>query len=165
MIHSGRLHGFAQLARELVRWARAEPADAAHEATTALSLVSRLYAAALTLELVEVDGESAEPTRIDHAGWQAAYRRFGALPIGYYSVVFHPLLVPAEEPMTGDLADDLADIYRDLLDGLELYDRGFLSDAQWQWAFGFRAHWGKHAVSALAALHEWATTSGALRVS
>jgi hypothetical protein len=52
------------------------------------------------------------------------------------------------------LSDDLADICLDLEDGLALRRNGVRrNDFLWQWRFDFRAHWGRHAVSALAAIH------------
>lgn len=55
------------------------------------------------------------------------------------------------------LWDDLADIYRELHDGLALWRIG-ISDSQaeaaWQWRFGFEAHWGYHLVNAIATIHE-----------
>jgi len=59
------------------------------------------------------------------------------------------------EAISGSLADDIADIYRDLKKGLELketYPRQ-PEAAIWQWRFGFYSHWGKHAMDALLAIH------------
>jgi hypothetical protein len=60
---------------------------------------------------------------------------------------------------TGDLADDLADIYRDLLPGVaawELSGDAYTDDILFQWVhFGHLHHWGRHAVNAMRALH-WA---------
>jgi Domain of unknown function (DUF5063) len=57
-------------------------------------------------------------------------------------------------PVMGSLADDAADIYRDLRGGLSLIDvDGGLDNAVWEWQFGFEYHWGVHAASALYALH------------
>jgi len=52
------------------------------------------------------------------------------------------------------LSDDIADIYLDLKNAiaLQLSEIG-PDDLVWQWRFDFRNHWGRHAVSALTALH------------
>lgn len=71
----------------------------------------------------------------------------------YYSVVFSPYAQPPDEPVTGSLADDIADIYRDLLDGLAKWRRGEVDAAVWEWWIGFTSHWGEHVTSALRALH------------
>lgn len=55
------------------------------------------------------------------------------------------------------LWDDLADIYRDLQEGITLYERGdqeSVSEAIWQWRFGYEHHWGYHLYSALLTVHE-----------
>ena len=53
-------------------------------------------------------------------------------------------------------ADDLADIYRDLKEGLELYEAGHVAEALWEWSQSFNTHWGRHASSALHALQAYA---------
>jgi len=61
-----------------------------------------------------------------------------------------------EKPVCGSLADDFADIYRDLTAGIVLYQRASresVQEAVWQWKFGFETHWGRHAVDSLRALH------------
>jgi hypothetical protein len=66
--------------------------------------------------------------------------------------VFDPIEVPASESVTGDLADDLMDIYCDLK-GLRYCDDGHTFQAVFHWSFTFAVHWGRHATSALRALH------------
>jgi hypothetical protein len=81
-------------------------------------------------------------------------RRFATLPFQYYSEVWNPIAVPAEaDPIVGDLADDLADIYLDVKRGLLHLEHDHPFDAAFHWAFMFRVHWGRHATSALRALH------------
>lgn len=59
------------------------------------------------------------------------------------------------EAIHGSLADDLADIYRDLKEGLTLTSvkeypsRGIV----FEWQYSFETHWGKHAINAIAVLH------------
>ncbi|MNT90328.1 hypothetical protein D3C72_2312100 [compost metagenome] len=53
----------------------------------------------------------------------------------------------------GDLGDDLMDAYQDIRAGLLLFDEGRARDALWHWSFMHRVHWGRHATSALHALH------------
>lgn len=58
------------------------------------------------------------------------------------------------EPVLLPLADDLADIWRDMKRGLLALDAGAAEDdVIWEWRFGFRTHWGRHATEALRALH------------
>lgn len=83
------------------------------------------------------------------------FRRFGILPFSYYANCFDPLVVPGEEPVVANVADDLSDIWGDLKSGLSLYDAGHLSAAAWEWRQMFLSHWGHHASGAIYALHCW----------
>jgi len=55
---------------------------------------------------------------------------------------------PEEVHMTGSLADDLTDIYFDLLQGLELVDDAWPQRAAQVWQSTYRLHWGQHLVDA-----------------
>jgi len=79
----------------------------------------------------------------------------------FYRAIFDPYEEVSDAPVTGSLADDLADIYGDLKRGLEPWQAGDLEEATYEWRFGFEFHWGRHAVSALCAIfalhfdHRW----------
>jgi hypothetical protein len=98
--------------------------------------------------------ETAAPD-ISNDEYQHIFRRFGALPFNFYSQCFNPLVVPAEEPVVADLADDLADIWRDVKAGLLLYESGEPESAVWHWSNHYSFHWGHHATAALYALQSW----------
>ena len=70
-----------------------------------------------------------------------------------YWQVFNPNT--DKEADCGSLADDLADIYRDLKDGLVLNEKypARPENAIWQWRLLYYAHWGKHAIDALLTMH------------
>ena len=68
-----------------------------------------------------------------------------------YWEVFDPFEL--EEPVCGDLRDDLQDIYADLRIGIREYEAGRENNALWEWKFGVDNHWGQHAVDAIRALH------------
>jgi hypothetical protein len=70
----------------------------------------------------------------------------------FYREVFDPWAEPTVGEVTGDIIDDLGDIYRDLRRGLVHWQDGNLADALWEWRFNFQIHWGEHATSALRAL-------------
>jgi hypothetical protein len=61
------------------------------------------------------------------------------------------------KPMINSLADDLADIYRDVMPGLKAWatmDDRYLETIVFDWKCpNFGSHWGVHAVSAMRALH------------
>ena len=55
---------------------------------------------------------------------------------------------PEEVHMSGSLADDLTDIYFDLLQGLDLLDEAWPQRAAQVWQSTYRMHWGQHLVDA-----------------
>ena len=143
---------FAAAAEAYCAWAEGEPHNADEDAGLARLLLLDLCRAAIDLPAVEADGNAPE---ISDDDYQRVFRRFGSLPFNYYSKCFDPLIVPAAEPVTADLADDLADIWRDVKRGLLLYREGHTDAAVWQWRFHFDIHWAHHATAALYALQSW----------
>ncbi|WP_169740685.1 DUF5063 domain-containing protein [Nevskia soli] len=151
-MNSGATEKFAVLARSYCSWAEGTPESPKQEAIRALSLLTELYGCALTLPEVFEDGEVET---ISHEDYALVLKRFGALPFNFYANCFDPLAVPVEQPVVADLADDLADIWRDLKKGLSLFDAGHHVAAAWDWRFAFHTHWGRHAAAALHPLHCW----------
>jgi hypothetical protein len=133
--------------------------------------LAELYAAATKLPPVEptdadADVDVDESALISSTGYSDLFSRLsehlGELDI--YRVVFDPY--DAEEPVTGSLADDLADIYRDIKSGFLALDRGDdEADVIWEWRFSFGTHWGLHALRALYAIHSITRTAGAQWIS
>ena len=70
-----------------------------------------------------------------------------------YSQVFDP--TEDKEAIPGSLADDIADIYGDLKEGLVRSEtqQAQPEDIIWSWRLLFYSHWGKHAIDALLAIH------------
>ena len=70
-----------------------------------------------------------------------------------YLQVFDP--TKDSEAIGGSLADDLADIYRDLKNVLVKSDTHPIrpEDKIWEWRFSYCSHWGKHAIDVLHVLH------------
>ena len=83
-----------------------------------------------------VKGEKTDPIRIE-------------LPTIYWEI-FDPFT--QDEPLCGDLLDDLSDIRDDLLEGICAYEAGFINDAVFEWKLLHQAHWGNHCVAAVKAL-------------
>lgn len=77
---------------------------------------------------------------------------FSDFPYQYYSTVFNAEIVPSEEPVTGDIIDDLSNIYKDLKDGLWYLDQGSKIDAVFQWRVSLGFHWARHILSAMHAI-------------
>lgn len=147
-----QLEDFANTVTAFCEWAESCPGDPNEDAEMALRLVSRLFAQALDLPSI-FDDEDAPA--IPHEEWAAMYKRFGSLPFNFYSSHLEPANVPDPTPGIGDLADDLADIWRDLKGGLDLYRKGNHAAAATEWRVNFEIHWGRHAASALYALWCW----------
>ena len=91
--------------------------------------------------------------RISHEEWWGLYKglenQLG--PLGYYRQIFNPFDA-ADSQGLSSLADDLADVYRDLKDGLTLWQEGSRSIAIDEWQESIRIHWADHASSAIRVL-------------
>jgi hypothetical protein len=157
-MESESIDRFADVARAFSAWAEARStSDPRTEALRARVHLANLIAAVISLPDGVFDAETPD---IPQEEYQRIYRRFGTLPFNYYSECFDPLVVPPEEPVVADLADDLADIWRDLKAGIILYDRGLHQDAAWHWTNHYSFHWGHHATSALYAVQSWFSANG-----
>lgn len=82
------------------------------------------------------------------------------LPVDAYSVVFNPfeydpLEVNPPKPVMAMIADDLSDVYRDLIEGLALYRAGQIQNALWHWHLTYYAHWGRHLSHAQSAIWQY----------
>jgi hypothetical protein len=153
--------GFADVARQYCAWAEAAPSAPLDELRMALDLLPRLYSAALSLPREWPDTEAAGPPDAPSISWKEIYKRFAPVPVGYYVDALEPLSPGSTEVGTGDVHDDLADIYSDLKEGLWLQQQGHPGLAAAHWGATFWAHWGDHCTGALRALHCYATDPGA----
>jgi hypothetical protein len=148
------IEAFAKRAREFVTWICDESAKEVVP-REALSHVVAIYSAGLSMPPAWTEGlsEDLPDSDVSEAQLASVKRRISKLPVRFYSEIFDPFEQSMEEAVVGDLVDDFSDIFRDVATGLMLFDRGEVAEAQWQWAFNFRIHWGKHAASAIRALH------------
>lgn len=142
------------------------------------ALLPRLYAAALALPPPDLPLESddssnedglqspaetipsKDPDRGQTEEWMDLYTSLGSY-IGsqnHYREIFDPYAALPEPEVTGSLADDLADIYRDVRSGLRKWQRGENDEALWEWRFNFESHWGEHVTGALRALYVLTST-------
>ncbi len=146
---------FAAAAQAYCTWSESGAEDDASEARTAVRHLSILYALALDLCLREEADSDLDGVEVDDDAWKTVYARHHALPFDYYWEVGDPHSQSPGEPLCGDLADDLADIYRDLREGLSLFQEGHAAEAETAWFDCFQFHWGLHATQALSAIHRW----------
>lgn len=143
---------FIEAARAYCTWAESDRQGADIDTHLALHHLSKIYHFALSLP--DQSGDAEEPD-IPEEQVHSILASFAQMPVGYYGECFDPLVVPAEEPSLGDVADDLTDIWCDLKRGLIQHDAGHTNAAIWTWKFHFKAHWGLHAASGMRALHCW----------
>jgi Domain of unknown function (DUF5063) len=88
--------------------------------------------------------------------------RFQSLPVRYYAFTFDPFANPPEQPLVGDVAEDLTLIYLDLYEGLSLYHGGHPPEAVWTWKTSFKKFWGRHLINSLNAIHHFVSTVNGL---
>jgi hypothetical protein len=142
----------------------------------ALHLLTNLYIAALQLAVPALapacttcsPANTPTPTNppsapatpavsVDAPEWKAVFARTARLPFDWYADCDPLEPDPAVPTHMGSLADDIADIYRNVVTGLRSYDLGHHECAHWQWVTTFQSHWGLHAVDAIRALHHYLT--------
>lgn len=132
--------------------------------------LSQLYAAVHTLpevELLEKDIIPEEKFDVDNEEWGIIFMSVVNIlgQARWYGMNYDPSEPNKDETVeVGDLADDLADIYRDIKPGLRAWDENkdeYLPEIVWGWRETlFISHWGIHAVNALRILHHLAFLQG-----
>ncbi len=91
--------------------------------------------------------------------WQAVFDKTGAL----FFDTFYDYVWPDGDKTLGDIADDVADIYRDLKPGLDAWDLEngeYIPGALWSWELMYECHWIRHLEGLLGALPEFVNKPG-----
>lgn len=129
---------FAAEAVRFERWAYTEERNPGLAAREALVRISSLYVAALQLPqpFTEEFERQSNVERLP-TDENAKVKSYLGLPIDMYGEVLDPLPVPPEEPVIGSIADDVIDIYRDVVTGLRAYQAGNKTGALWEWGADF----------------------------
>ncbi len=159
-----RVREFKDTAERFCALLQSDPADTNRWVEEVLTALSVLYAAGHGLPDVELGDEAPDiPDSLDvtEDEWRSVFSRVRNI-LGErdaYWAYFDPS-EPAdanEEPIFHSLADDLADIYRDIMPGLRAWagqNDLYLETIVFDWKTpNFGSHWGLHAVSAMRALH------------
>ena len=149
------IQAFTKLAQGFCAWCESDSLGQDKERRAAVWL-SKLHAAAMELPEIEGDDGNEMPV-VPALQLQSATRNLSQFNGWYYRTVFDPSPSLDEEPVMGDVGDDLLDTYKDIKTGCLLANEGRIEEATWRWSFMHRIHWGKHAVGALAALHAFAS--------
>jgi hypothetical protein len=142
---------FRDCAAQFCNWCEGATLGLDQEVTAAAWL-ARLHAAALALPEAEPDNEEGLPV-LPAVKLAAVEKNLSPFNGYYYRVVFDPDPTAAEEPVVGDVGDDLLDTYKDVKAGCALFELGRVQEALWHWSYMHRLHWGQHVVGALSALH------------
>ena len=124
---------------------------------TILERLAALYAAGRRLERVEPATELDLPDRPTMEEEATLTRRLSDLfePRNLYWLVEPFEGKPEKNVLAGTISEDLASVWRDVKEGLLALEAGVPDDdVVWDWCFGVDAHWGRHAVDALAVLHK-----------
>lgn len=139
------LQSFYQLASDFCKFVQ-EEIQSEETIDTLISFLMRLYLSAMTLPQPVLEKE-----RPQHKRTAPVEIRFQTDMPTRYREVFEPF--EEKSPIYCDLKDDLADIARDLQDGIAAYESGLVGRAAFIWRFSSAFHRGNHAVDAIRALH------------
>ena len=114
------------------------------------SLLADLYSLGLKLpSAASEEVESKEPEEISEKEYAQVSAYASRLPFQYYNEVLEPLELESQECGVGDIADDIRDIYSDVVSTNRIFENGNRASAIWHWNFTMRTHWGRHATSAI----------------
>lgn len=101
---------FAENARGFCSWAESQK----HDLTTVRQLLLALIQGVPYL-IVQGVLEGGEYPRRGHERWKTDHKRFADFPFQHYRLVFSPCDIDDDPPVTGDVHDDFADVYADLV--------------------------------------------------
>lgn len=139
------LQSFYQLASDFCKFLQNE-IQSEGTLNTLISFLMRLYLPAMTLPQPKLEEESPQLKQM-----APVEIRFQADMPTRYREVFEPF--EENPPIYCDLKDDLADIVRDLQNGIAAYESGLVGRAAFIWRDGSEFHWGNHAAAAIRVLH------------
>lgn len=151
MGYENHIKEFTALVNEYCEWVE-KTEDKESDIFYLQVVLSKLYCWAIQLP----DCEPSELLYSDDAvtyNYDEIRAYFKSFPFQYYSTVFNAELVPSEEPVTGDIIDDLSDIYKDLKEGMWYLEHGSKVDAVFHWRSSFGFHWARHIMGAMYALY------------
>lgn len=121
--------------------------------------LANLYAAGLALDAEQDSTGWDDSPSVTQQDWRRVYDNLTrSLPKHlYHEVLSDPFQIHDDPKLAiGDLADDLADTWRDMKIGLNAIEEGAAEAAAlWHWKLLFDSHWGVHASSALGVLHRF----------
>lgn len=149
-----RVEAFASEARRFAAWAVGADLPPATPLEALVRLLA-LYAAGVELDAPLTRDEVADIPPIENSerSIEAVIARIAPFGARQYASIFDPYETPPARAEGRDLAEDVSEVFRDVIRGLALFDAGRDREAQVFWAHRLRVHWGEHATSAIHALH------------
>ncbi|MGZ4012404.1 MAG: DUF5063 domain-containing protein [Flavisolibacter sp.] len=118
----------------------------------------RLYNYGLELPLVDLTKNYADTLELEEVILDTALENIKSnTPFQYYWTILNPLEAEMPSNGTGDLIDDLFDIYKDLKFGMTYFDQieGCREWGLWTLKMRFLHHWSDHCLSAISVIHEY----------
>ena len=143
---------FIEAAKKFCDWIESDPLPHVKDHAEARRLLAKLYSTALDLPFAEPD--DFEVIELNESIHSRIAERLSSLPFSLYWIALNSDIRDEGIVACGELGDDICDIYTDVKEGLLTYPHS-MPTAVWHWRFTFDTHWGHHAVSAIAALHEF----------
>ncbi|MCE4553616.1 DUF5063 domain-containing protein [Roseateles cellulosilyticus] len=123
---------FATAARGFCLWCEDEMSERTE--VHAASWLARLYGLGVVLPSVDSNIEDGLPD-LPADFLVRAQTNLSVFNGRYYREVFDPAPELDDEPVIGDIGDDLLQTYKDVRRGLMLFDAGGVAEALWQWSF------------------------------
>ena len=136
--------------------------------TTLESILADLNATILPVVAVTNEKEHPEFDDLDigHDRWKEIANIISNVTANEVSALFELHLESEPESLeifyspamrVDQLFDDLADIYRDLHDGLTLWNMNSTeskNESSWEWRYNYDIHWAQHLFNAMKTVHE-----------
>ena len=135
---------FERAARRFVSLAKEPPSDGQRYAEELFRATFGLLKAVHFLpDVPSDDAFDSLGLEVDDEEWRRVFDGCSLLP----GERCYDFVWPDGDPSKGDIADDVADTYRDLKPGLDAWDMKrdeLLAGAVWLWKHTHRLHWGLH---------------------
>jgi hypothetical protein len=145
------MEAFVENVRHFCQWAESDKHDVEIVRQLLLALMQGIP---YLLSSGSEESDTEHPQR-SHEDWKKDHKRFSDFPFQHYREIFSPCDLDDEEPVTGDVHDDFADIYRDLWHGLQALNGGDGAYAVSYWRESYFQHWGHHASAATYAVDDY----------
>ena len=110
-----------------------------------MEILMRIYTAALNIPNVE-------PDTLDSLDENSINEKIPITDPLFYYEVFDPF-DRDDEPVCSSVYEDIISIAEALHVGILEYEAGRINNAAWEWRCGVNAHYGRHLVDCLRALH------------